>query len=224
MSGAPAELLQVAAHAVARLKLFPLPSVVMLPGAGLPLNVFEPRYKQMVEHALASDAVFAMASLEPGWEADYHGEPTLKPMVCVGRIMLQERTDDGRYHLVLHGLGRARVVKELAPDSARLYREVQAEWLPDQPYDGPGEPELRQALVELVTRLPDEVGEQLNKVSGRVKGGAFADIVANAVVTDLGKRYALLEELDVRVRLRRVTEEVSALLARFERRPGDPMN
>lgn len=219
-----AQVLEAAEQAVARLKVFPLPSVVLFPGVGLPLNIFEPRYLQMVEHCLAADQIFAMASLEPGWEPHYHGAPELRPMVCVGRIMLSERQGDGRMQLVLEGVARARVLKELPPDSARLYREVQAQWLPDAPYDGPEESALRQALVELVTRLPDEVGGQLNRVSGRVHGGAFADVVASAVVTDLQRRYQLLEELDVGKRLRMVTDDVSSLLARFERRPGEPLN
>ena len=61
-------------------RLFPLPNLVLFPHVMQPLHIFEPRYRSMLEDALASDGLIAMALLAPGWENDYEGRPNLYPM------------------------------------------------------------------------------------------------------------------------------------------------
>ena len=72
------------------LKVFPLPSVVLFPHTVLPLHIFEPRYRDLVRDALASDKVMALAQLEPGYEGSYAGRPRMRPMVCAGVIAWHE--------------------------------------------------------------------------------------------------------------------------------------
>src|SRR4051794_40652170 len=94
--------------------LFPLPNVVLLPRAVLPLHVFEERYKEMTADVLRSGSrVIAMALLRAGWEKDYYQAPAIEPVVCVGRILSHERLEDGRYNFLLQGVMRARVVREV---------------------------------------------------------------------------------------------------------------
>lgn len=205
------ELLGKAQAAVGRLKVFPLPPVVLLPGGAVPLHIFEPRYRALVADALASDGVFAMAQVQPGQERLLPGKPQLEPWLCLGNIAVHERRDDGRYNLVLTGIARARLVREL-PTQA-LYREVEAELLLDEPGATAADPELRQALLELIARTPDEVGEKLAQVTSRVHGGALADVVASAVIDDVERRYELLRELDVTRRVRDVADDVLMLVA-----------
>src|SRR4051794_11957962 len=104
------------APALRQLKIFPLPTAVLLPGAVLPLHIFEPRYRKMVGDALATDRVLAMGMLDAGWEADYHGRPRVRPVVGVGRILEEERLADGRYNIQLVGVTRALIEEELPPD------------------------------------------------------------------------------------------------------------
>src|SRR5580658_7703434 len=92
--------------------LFPLPNVILFPGAVLPLHIFEERYKTMTADALAGDRLIAMALLRPGWEKEYHLRPPIDPVVCVGRIARWERLDDGTYNFLLHGMTRARILRE----------------------------------------------------------------------------------------------------------------
>ena len=61
------------------LPLFPLPNVVLFPNVFLPLHIFEPRYREMVADALASDRMIGMVLLRPGWEHDYEGRPPVYP-------------------------------------------------------------------------------------------------------------------------------------------------
>ena len=92
------------------LPLFPLPNVVLFPNVFLPLHIFEPRYREMVADALASDRMIGMVLLRPGWERDYEGRPPVYPIGCSGVITHVERLADGRYNIVLRGVERFRIV------------------------------------------------------------------------------------------------------------------
>src|ERR1051325_5309101 len=115
--------------------LFPLPNCVLFPGVVQPLHVFEPRYKQMMGHALKSQAAMAMALLKPGWEHNYHGTPEVHELVCVGRIATHEQLDDGKYNLLLHGVTRARLLSEKKAGVIEhgVFRVGRLEPLPDSP-------------------------------------------------------------------------------------------
>jgi len=108
--------------------IFPLDAVTLLPQQVLPLHVFEPRYRQMVDQALDGAGQIAMAVFEgEEWKDDYHGRPALRPAVCVGQIVQHEKLFDGRYNLLLQGVCRARIIEEMAPDGERLYRVAMLE-------------------------------------------------------------------------------------------------
>ncbi len=216
MSAQPPGPLERAAAAASRLKVFPLPSVVLFPGAAVPLHIFELRYKAMVQDAISSDGVFAMAQLAIGWEQQYGGSPELLPMLCVGTISVHQQLEEGKLNVVLTGVTRARLLEELPEEQGRLYREVAAELLPDPLFDGPEESALRQAVVELTARLPEEVAARLTKVTARLRGGAFVDVLASTLVSDLPRRYALLCERDVKKRMQRLIEEVSEVMTRLK--------
>src|SRR5262249_59154767 len=64
-------------------RLFPLPNVVLFPRVVQPLHIFDPRYRQMTAHALASDRYLALALLKPGWAAAYQAKPAIHPVVCL---------------------------------------------------------------------------------------------------------------------------------------------
>lgn len=196
-----------AREATKRLKVFPLRSVVLLPGSALPLHIFEPRYRALVKDAIEGDRIFAMAQVVPGQEGLMSGTPALEPMLCVGTIAMHESMPDGRSTLVLIGVARARIIRELT--SNKLYREVEAELIVDAsvPLDDPDEVGLRHALMELIARVPTDVGERIAQVTGRVHGGSLADLVASTVMEDVVRRYEVLCELDVHERMRVVAEE-----------------
>ncbi|MCA2980376.1 MAG: LON peptidase substrate-binding domain-containing protein, partial [Myxococcaceae bacterium] len=161
--------IQEAAH---RLKVFPLPSAVLLPGGVLPLHIFEPRYRAMVRDAVDGDGVFAMAQVLPGQEGALAGVPDLDPMLCVGVVSMHELMEDGRSNLVLTGVCRARVLREWPRE--KPYREVEAEALPDADYQGPEDAALRAALFELMARVPSELGQRIAQVTSGARGGALA--------------------------------------------------
>jgi uncharacterized protein len=109
----------------ASVPIFPLTGVLLLPRGMLPLNIFEPRYLNMVKDALAGDRLIAMA--QPCQKsAAVKGDPPVYPICCAGRITAFEETDDGRILISLKGLCRFRISEELA--TTRGYRRVMADW------------------------------------------------------------------------------------------------
>lgn len=208
------DALSRARSAVKRLKVFPLPSVVLLPGGAQPLHVFEQRYRRMVKDALDSDAIFAMAQVVPGQEGGLEGKPMLDSIVCVGVITLHEELDEGRFNVMLVGVARARIKRELP--QTHLYREVEAELLEDEPYAGPEEEELREAVLDLIARVPNTVGQRVAQLTARSRGGQLADVVAATIHQDVGRRLEVLEQLDVRQRIRSIADDLTLLIARIK--------
>jgi Lon protease-like protein len=104
--------------------IFPLPSVVLFPNVFLPLHIFEPRYRQMFAEALSGDRMIGMVLLQPGYEADYDGNPPIFATGCSGLITHSERLDDGRYNVVLRGVEKFRISAEEGAAAGRLYRSA----------------------------------------------------------------------------------------------------
>ncbi len=110
--------------------VFPLPAAVLLPGGKLPLNIFEPRYKAMVEDALAAGRVFGMIQPDASL-ADGPTGPGLYQVGCLGRLVSFSETDDGCYLITLLGTKRFRIAEELGMQ--RGYRRVRATTRPMSP-------------------------------------------------------------------------------------------
>src|SRR3982750_1235686 len=122
----------------AAVPLFPPPNVVLLPGAVLPLHIFEERYKAMTADVLRGDRRIALALLRPGWEKSYYSRPAIEPVVCVGRILSAERLPDGKYNFLLQGDARALIVAERDDgngDGAVRYRVAKLARLTESPAD-----------------------------------------------------------------------------------------
>jgi len=105
--------------------VFPLAGVVLLPGARLPLNIFEPRYLSMVEDALGQGRIIGM--IQPNApEGQENPPPPLYNVGCAGRITSFNETEDGRYLIGLTGVCRFAVAEELPMEKA--YRRVRPDW------------------------------------------------------------------------------------------------
>jgi hypothetical protein len=210
------------ARACGALKVFPLPGVVVLPGTPTPFHIFEPRYRALVADALAGDRVLAVATLASEEGATQDRAP-VHPIAGIGLIEAEERLSDGRYHVVVRGLARVRLVSEL--DNGKPYREFEAELLRDlSPRGGAAALDARRQALEacvlqLVEVLPAESGaRRLAELATRTRSpSALADLVAAAVVSEPGQRIAVIEELDVGRRLDLVTGEVASVILMLSR-------
>lgn len=104
--------------------IFPLAGAVVMPGVQLPLNIFEPRYLQMVKDVLATDHLIGM--IQPTTDSDRDRNPPIQRVGCAGRITSYSETSDGRIVLVLTGICRFQVSEELSDRDG--YRRVRPDW------------------------------------------------------------------------------------------------
>lgn len=102
--------------------IFPLPDIVLFPGALLPLHIFEPRYRALVADAIASHRRFAMAVLKPGSDPQSPTPPDVFPIACVGKIVQHAPLPDGRCDLVLRGCRVVQIEGEVASEPYRVAR------------------------------------------------------------------------------------------------------
>lgn len=200
--------------ALEALPIFPLPNVVLLPGGLLPLHVFEKRYRELTRDCLASHQLMGVARLRPGFESSHYGRPPVYTKCGIGRIICSEELPDGRYRLVLRGIARAEIARELS--TVHNYRMVEARALDDASYDPIDAHDHLRRLTSLCDRLAEVIqqgGAQLRDlVRSFDSPGAAADAVAAALVMDTDARQELLEASDPMVRLQRTLGHVSHLL------------
>jgi Lon protease-like protein len=186
-------------------RLFPLPNLVLFPQVMQPLHIFEPRYRQMTEEALAADRLIAMVLLKPGWETAYDDRPDIHSLACLGRIVADQRLDDGRFNILLRGLARIRIVQEVSGD--KLYRSARVELLKDRGQPAPAqERALRRELGRhLPVWLKDHrvALEQLQQLlTSDQPLHVLCDIIAFALPLDAAVKQKLLETLEVEERAR----------------------
>ena len=101
-----------------KIPIFPLSNFIIFPKTTVPLNIFEPRYIQMVDDSMKSNRLIGM--IQPRKTGDLK-KPDLHKIGCVGKITSFNETDDGRYLIVLNGICRYEITEELTSD--KLYRE-----------------------------------------------------------------------------------------------------
>lgn len=171
---------------VTRLSIFPLPGALLLPRMHLPLHIFEPRYRAMVTDSLARDRRIGM--IQPRGE----GDPVpLFDIGCVGRIADVEALDDGRFNLVLEGLARFTVVREL--EVSTPFRQIEAELEPV------GEPETlalaERASLELESRrFADAQGYAVDwEAVTRLDDESLVNGIAQVAPFDAASKQALLQ-------------------------------
>ena len=101
-----------------KIPVFPLSNFIIFPNTTVPLNIFEPRYIQMIDDCMKGNRLIGI--VQPKKTGDLK-KPNLYEVGCVGKITNFNETADGRYFIVLNGICRYKIVDELAND--KLYRE-----------------------------------------------------------------------------------------------------
>lgn len=196
---------------VGTVRLFPLPNVVLFPRVTLPLHIFEPRYRQMTADALTGDRLITMALLKPGWEPQYEAKPALYPVGCVGKVVADQALEDGRYNLVLRGLSRARIMREIKCE--RLYRTAQVELLSDTGLTTPTDSrKLCLLLARLARKWFTSAGVDFEQVSRLFKGnlpiGTIGDVLSFVLPLPPEVKQELLEQLSVAQRIARLIDHL----------------
>ncbi len=205
--------------------VFPLPQVVLFPGALIPLHLFEPRYREMAADAIASSGVIALALLKPGYEPLYytHRAP-IHRVAGLGQIISSEKLDTGNYNVLVRGIARARVLDESVERSYRLARIE-----PLQTYSSAGDKRAADLFAELKTAiragapLDAQLRERwLQLFEVALDLDALSDLLAAGLPASAELRQCLLDEIDAATRTEMLIDQLKTLtsVARNRRRTG----
>lgn len=204
-----------------QVRLFPLPDLVVFPHAMQPLHIFEPRYCEMLDDALASDRLIAMATLAGGIQSLHVQQPSIHATVCIGKIVSHVETEDGRHNILLIGAKRATVRRELLTN--RSFRMADVDVAND--FHPPGDMneyfELKRQVLEAFSAIiPATATVQQNLhelMAGQMGLGPITDIISFTLPLNKEAKLSLLAESDVCQRARLLTH---LLRERFVEKPG----
>jgi ATP-dependent Lon protease len=199
-------------------RLFPLPGLVMFPHVVQPLHIFEPRYCDMLEDALAGNRQIGMVLLQPGWESCVGGQPPIASVACIGKVVAHERMPTGRHNILLRGLRRAAIRRECA--LKRAFRQAEVDLLDDfyPASAAKRRGEAQRELIELARRLlpdSDALHEQLDDLlASQASLGMLTDVFAFTLGFSTSVKQRLLAESNVDCRAALLLEKLSALASR----------
>lgn len=193
----------------ASLPIFPLEGAAVMPEAELPLNIFEPRYLNMVEDALRTDHLIGMVQPRPRVPGD---PPPVYRTGCAGRITAYRETDDGRILLTLTGVCRFDIVEELP--GIRGYRVVVPEWSRfrsdyDESPRGPVIADRDRFFAALQRYFRDRDLKVEASSLNRLPAAALVNRLATVLPLDPAEKQAVVEALSP-------AERAEALLAAIE--------
>lgn len=185
-----------------QVRLFPLPNLVLFPGIVQALHLFEPRYRELMKAALATDELITMAYVKPGPES-HSPRPEIASTVCVGKILSHTQLEDGRYNLFLVGARRAKIVQEITSDF--LYRTAEVELVSERPGQGEG---IRFLRDEIVTKFRELAGnrtgwdqEALDQFLGKdLPFGQMVDMISYSCGASPEEQQRVLETFELRSR------------------------
>lgn len=194
-----------------RVRLFPLPDLVLFPHAMQPLHIFEPRYCEMLSEAIASDGLIAMATVDPmGLSAASSessvaehgsGRVPINPTICIGKIVSHSELEDDRHNVLLVGIRRARVRSEL--DTGRSFRMADVDVNDDvyPPAGAVGRLALKGRLLEAFGRvIPSTESVQKNLyelMAGQMSLGPITDIISYMMPFETGHKLRMLAMANV---------------------------
>jgi Lon protease-like protein len=182
--------------------VMPLPGALLFPNALLPLHIFEPRYQQMLEHALREHRMFSVALVKPQ-RSQWHSTDDFFNVAGVGLIRACVGRGDGTSNLILQGLRRVRFThfEQSVPFPIARIEPLESESTSSVETDALGAKvlELYSKLKREGRQLPEKVDKYLSHLSDMEM---LADLMAATFVNDPLRRQQLLEELSLNQRLR----------------------
>jgi uncharacterized protein len=169
-----------------RISVFPLSGAILLPGMQLPLHLFEPRYRALISDAMIRDRLIGI--IQP---RENGTNPPLYTVGGLGKIADIEALEDGRYNIVLQGVGRFRVVREL--DVTTSFRQVEGEMLREIEGDVLAAVE-RAAIESEARRFATVLGVEVDWASVEaLDDRTLVDVISQISPFDAAAKQMLLE-------------------------------
>lgn len=194
-------------HLPEEIPVMTLPRTVLFPQAMLPLYIFEPRYRQMVQDVLNSNRIFAVASLVEKNPSDEESEGNeyfeeSSSVATAGIIRACHENEDGTSNLILQGLARVRFERVVAEIP---YRRVAISLLKSTQTGGGGNlPSLRAQCLQMIDRKlklgPENQREAFRFLEQIHDSEAFVDLASFSMVDDMARKQLLLETLGIEKR------------------------
>ena len=193
------------------LPVFPLPQVSLLPHTYLPLHIFEPRYRQMVAEVLVTHQHFLLVLAQGPVTTDPADHPAVFEVGCLTRIVRADPLPEGRWNLLVEGMGAHRLKEEVP---GKPFRQARTEALPFQ--DTPLPQDLRIRLMTSLDRLAERQGirDQVKELLELPLGlGAQLFTLGLALDFEPVEKQFLLESTDLRLLAERLHQLVDFALA-----------
>ncbi|MEM6979094.1 MAG: LON peptidase substrate-binding domain-containing protein [Planctomycetota bacterium] len=187
-----------------KVRLFPLPSLVLFPHAMQPLHIFEPRYVEMLRESLSGDELITMATIAESDLVSIDDSPSIAPVVCVGKIMSHAELEGDRHNILLVGLRRAKIRREL--ETGRPFRMAQVDLIDDfylpaaTQKRGDLKKRLLQAFGEIIPASASTQKGLHDLMSGQMGVGPITDIISHTLPFSVEIKLRLLEVSDVDAR------------------------
>jgi Lon protease-like protein len=196
--------------------VFPLDGALLLPHGALPLNIFEPRYLNMVDDAMAGERIIGLIQTRPGGDPE---RPLLAPVGCAGRITAFTETSDGRYLITLTGLSRFKAREELPVMTP--YRQLRADFMAFEADLRPVQDDDGFDRIQLLRALKDYLEHRSLDLDWETAKAAPAEALVNSLCMALpfepAEKQALLEAGDLCER-----REALVALLEIDAAPIDP--
>lgn len=194
--------------------VFPLSGALLLPGGRMPLNVFEPRYLEMIDVAIAGGRLIGMVQPRPDGGVIADGEPALCGVGCLGRITSFAETGDGRYLIALQGVCRFRVIEEI--ESTLPFRRCRiAAFAGDLDEEFGSEDVDRKALLKALKAYLEANGLEADWDSiSRAGNATLVNALSMMAPYGASEKQALLEAPDLRTRAETLIAITEMALAR----------
>ncbi|MFO1032714.1 MAG: LON peptidase substrate-binding domain-containing protein [Hyphomicrobiales bacterium] len=179
--------------------VFPLAGALLLPHTDLPLNIFEPRYLEMVETAMAGQRLIGMIQPMAG---DSSETPALSAVGCLGRIISYSESRDDRLQIVLEGVCRFRVVREAGV--ATPYRQAHvsySDFAADLSVASQANSVNRPAVIKAFRQYLEANNMTANwEEVDRIPSDILVNTLSQLAPYDAAEKQALLEADDVQTR------------------------
>ena len=194
--------------------VFPLEAALLLPAGRLPLNIFEPRYLEMIDYALVHDRLIGMIQPRLDGATRPDGEPELCEVGCLGRITSFAETGDGRYLISLQGVCRFRIAAEPCVKTPFRQCRIVAFTADLDPEAGAAEVD-REALLKTFRAYltANELEADWDSVS-RAENATLVNALSMMAPYGAAEKQALLEAPDLKTRAETLIAMTEIALAR----------